>query len=63
MGEQIETCILFSDIRDFTEYTAKKGDQQSRDRTQQEGAIGVGASPRATEREIRETHWAAPVWA
>lgn len=31
MGEQIETCVLFSDIRDFTEYTARKGDHQAFD--------------------------------
>ncbi|OGF55247.1 MAG: hypothetical protein A2Z21_00390 [Candidatus Fraserbacteria bacterium RBG_16_55_9] len=39
MGEQIEACILFSDIRDFTEYTAKRGDQQAFDLLQTHNAI------------------------
>ena len=29
MGTQTETAILFSDIRDFTEFTARKGDRQA----------------------------------
>jgi class 3 adenylate cyclase len=29
MSEQIETSILFSDIRDFTEYTVQRGDQRA----------------------------------
>jgi class 3 adenylate cyclase len=34
MAEQIEATILFSDIRDFTEYNAQQGDQRAYDLAQ-----------------------------
>ena len=55
MGEQIETCILFSDIRDFTEFTARRGDQQAFDLLQTHNTIAE-ARIRAYEGEVLKTY-------
>ncbi len=55
MGEQIEATILFSDIRDFTAYTLREGDERAFDLLQLHNRIAA-AHIRAHEGEVVKTY-------
>jgi class 3 adenylate cyclase len=55
MGEQIETTILFSDIRDFTAYTLREGDKRAFDLLQLHNQIAE-AHICAREGELIKTY-------
>jgi class 3 adenylate cyclase len=55
MGEQVQACVLFSDIRDFTEYTAKRGDRRAFDLLHTHNSIAADHI-RAHQGEVLKTY-------